>query len=75
LPVYLDLNEAAEEYAKSGMPNKFDAKLRELYEFYFYDEKSDRIQKIKMFIDISALVKIVEEKFLAVQILIEKFWG
>jgi hypothetical protein len=28
-----------------------------------------------MFIDISALVKIVEEKFLAVQILIEKFWG
>jgi hypothetical protein len=54
------------------MPNKFDANLIKLYKFYFEETEGDRNQKIKIFIDISALVKIVEEKFLATEMLIEK---
>jgi hypothetical protein len=50
----------------------FDLNLAQLYELYFKDEDKARLEKIQIFTDISALVKIVEQKFLVAQMLIDK---
>jgi hypothetical protein len=64
----------AEQYAMAKESSKlFDANLEELFAFYFScQESEDKIEKIKTFIGIVTLVKIIEEKFLGFRWLIGK---
>jgi hypothetical protein len=70
-----DLNDIADNYPaenENGTKKSFDPNLMKLYAFYFEDQNSERLEKVKVFIGISTLVKIIEQKFVGAKMLKEK---